>query len=214
MSVGPRYSKEPADARAFTERYNRYITRSARAYDLAVPLMPFWRRWLSGALPHLRGPRVLEVSFGTGWLLTQYAGRFEAHGIDLNQKMLQIATRNLQRRGLTAQLQLANVEALPYPDETFDTVLNTMAFTGYPNANKAIGQLCRVLKADGRLVMIDLNYPHDDNFAGRALVAVGRRFGDLIRDLEPVFHSAGLDASDQEIGGFGSIHLYLATKRA
>lgn len=214
MSASRRYSKEPANARAFTERCDRYITRSARAYDLAVPLMPFWRRWLSAALPHLRGPRVLEVSFGTGWLLTQYADRFEAHGVDLNQKMLQIATRNLQRRGLTAQLQLANVEALPYPDETFDTVLNTMAFTGYPDASEAMSQLSRVLKADGRLVMIDLNYPHDDNRAGRALVALGRRCGDLVRDMEPVFHAAELDASDQEIGGFGSIHLYRASKRA
>ena len=211
MSAGGRYSEEPANARAFTERLDGYITRSARAYDLVVPLMPFWRRWLSAALPYLRGPRVLEVSFGTGWLLTRYAGRFEAHGVDLNHKMLQIAIRNLQRRGLDAQLQLANVEAPPYPDETFDTVLNTMAFTGYPDASKAMGELGRVLKADGRLVMIDLNYPHDDR-AGKALVAVGRRFGDLIRDMQPIFHAAGLEASDQEIGGFGSIHLYLATK--
>ena len=214
MSAGGRYSSEPANARAFTERYDRYITRIARAYDLAMPLMPFWRRWLSAAVPHLRGPRVLEVSFGTGWLLTQYAGRYETHGVDLNQKMLQIATRNLRRRGLAGELQLANVEALPYPDETFDTVLNTMAFTGYPDAKKAMGELCRVLKADGRLVMIDLNYPHDDNRAGRAFVTLGRRFGDLVRELEPIFRASGLEVSDQEIGGFGSIHLYIATKRA
>jgi ubiquinone/menaquinone biosynthesis C-methylase UbiE len=214
VSASRRYAEETANARAFTERGDRYITRIARAYDRAVPLMPFWRRWLSAALPHLRGPRVLEVSFGTGWLLTQYADRFEAHGVDLNQKMLQIATRNLQRRGLTAQLQLANVEALPYPDETFDTVLNTMAFTGYPDATTAMGQLSRVLKADGELVMIDLNYPHDDNRAGRAFVALGQRFGDLVRNMGPVFHAAGLHASDEEIGGFGSIHLYRASKRA
>ncbi len=214
MSAGRRYSDEPANARAFTERCDRYITRIARAYDLAVPLMPFWRRWLSAALPHLRGPRVLEVSFGTGWLLTQYAGRYQTHGVDLNRKMLQVATRNLHRRGLAANLQLANVEALPYPNETFDTVLNTMAFTGYPDAKKAMGELCRVLKADGRLVMIDLNYPNDDNRAGRALVAIGRRFGDLVRDVEPIFRASGLQVSDQGIGGFGSIHLYIATKRA
>ncbi len=214
MSAGGRYSSEPANARAFTERCDRCITRIARAYDLAVPLMPFWRRWLSAALPHLRGPRVLEVSFGTGWLLTQYAGRYETHGVDLNHRMLQIATRNLHRRGLTAELRLANVEARPYPDEAFDTVLNTMAFTGYPDANKAIGELCRVLKPDGRLVMIDLNYPPDDNRAGQVLVAIGRRFGDLVRDVGPIFRASGLELSDQAIGGFGSIHLYIATKRA
>ena len=69
-----------ADSRSFDRRYSRF----ARAYDLAVKLLPTWRRWLSHALPHIQGPRVLEVSPGTGWLLTQYAGSVVAHAIDLN----------------------------------------------------------------------------------------------------------------------------------
>jgi len=38
----------------------------------------------------------------------------------------------------------ADVEALPYPDESFDTVLNTMAFSGYPNGS---GDLIRDMDA-------------------------------------------------------------------
>lgn len=79
-----------------------------------------------------------------------------------------------------------------------------MAFTGYPDANKAMGELSRVLKADGRLVMIDLNYPHNDNRGRTALVAIGRRFGDQVREVDPLFRAAGLEASDHEIGGFGA----------
>jgi ubiquinone/menaquinone biosynthesis C-methylase UbiE len=213
VSPQRRYSTEPADPRAFSERYDRVYSWIARAYDLAFPLLPFWRRWLSAALPHLIGPRVLEVSFGTGWLLCQYADRFEAHGIDLNAAMLQVAARNLRRRGLTARLQRANVEALPYPAETFDTVLNTMAFSGYPNANAAMSELRRVLKPQGRLVMIDVNYPDDNNLPGRTLMGIGRVSGDLIRDMNRLFQAFEFDANDTEIGGFGSIHLYLATKR-
>ena len=206
------YSTEPKDARAFSERYNRLYSRIAHVYDLAVPLLPFWRRWLSAALPHLRGPRVLEVSFGTGWLLTQYADRFEAHGIDLNAAMLDVATRNLHRRGLTARLQRADVGAIPYPDETFDTVLNTMAFSAFPNALAAMHELRRVLKRDGRLIILDVSYPHDNNLLGGALLGIGRLFGDLIRDMNGLFDACELDTRDQEIGGFGSIHLYIATK--
>jgi ubiquinone/menaquinone biosynthesis C-methylase UbiE len=207
-----RYSVEPADPRAFSERYDRIYSRIARAYDLGAPLLPFWRRWLRAALPHLLGPRVLEVSFGTGWLLTQYAGRFEAHGIDLNETMLRIATRNLRHKGLSAHLQIANVDAIPYPDDTFDTVLNTLAFSGYPDAKSAMSELRRVLKPQGRLVMIDANYPHDNNRLGTALMGIGRLSGDLIRDMNGLFQAFDVEATDQEIGGFGSIHLYRATK--
>jgi ubiquinone/menaquinone biosynthesis C-methylase UbiE len=213
VSADGRYSDEPADKLAFSERFDRLYSRTARAYDLAVKLLPSWRRWLRSALPHIRGPRVLEVSFGTGWLLTQYAGRFEAHGIELNESMLEVARRNLRHKGLAAELQIGNVEALPCGDASFDTVLNTMAFSGYPDAKAAMAELHRVLKPGGRLVMIDINYPHDANRLGTALVGLWRRSGDLIRDMHAVFRGFDLDARDEEVGGFGSVHLYVATKR-
>jgi ubiquinone/menaquinone biosynthesis C-methylase UbiE len=213
VSDGGRYSGEPADKLAFSERFDRLYSRTARAYDLAVKLLPLWRGWLRSALPHLQGPRVLEVSFGTGWLLTRYAGRFEAQGVELNEAMLEIAQRNLRRKGLAAELQSGSVEALTYDDASFDTVLNTMAFSGYPDAKAAMAELRRVLKPGGRLVMIDINYPHDGNRLGTALVGLWRRRGDLIRDMQAIFRDFDLDATDEEVGGFGSVHLYLATKR-
>jgi len=211
---GARYSEEPSDPRAFTESFDRAYSRFARAYDLGVRIFPVWRRWLASALPHIRGPRVLEVSFGTGWLLTRYAGRVEAHGIELNDAMIAVAARNLERAGLLADLRQGNVEALPYPDAHFDTVVNTMAFTGYPDAGRAMRELCRVLRSGGRLVMVDVNYPHDGNRPGTVLVNAWKRAGDLIRDMTPLFESCGLSVSKQEVGGFGSVHLYVCTREA
>jgi ubiquinone/menaquinone biosynthesis C-methylase UbiE len=213
VSADGRYSAEPADKLAFSQRFDRLYSRTARAYDLAVKLLPLWRRWLRSALPHIRGPRVLEVSFGTGWLLTQYAGLFEAYGIELNEAMLEVAQRNLKRAGLAAELRIGNVEGLPFDDQSFDTVLSTMAFSGYPDARAAMAELHRVLKPGGRLVMIDVGYPRDGNRLGTALVGFWRRSGDLIRDMHTVFPDFELRASDEEVGGFGSVHLYLATKR-
>jgi ubiquinone/menaquinone biosynthesis C-methylase UbiE len=208
-----RYSPEPPDGRAFTARFDRAYTHFARVYDLAVKSVPLWRRWLRPALPHIRGPRVLEVSFGTGWLLTQYAGRFETHGVELNREMLDIARHNLHRAGFSAELQIADVEALPYPDDHFDTVVNTMSFTGYPHAAQAMAELRRVLKPGRHLVMVDINYPRNGNQVGTALVGLWRHAGDLIRDMDALFREFGFDVTDEEIGGFGSVHLYVATKR-
>jgi SAM-dependent methyltransferase len=133
---------------------------------------------------------VLEVSIGTGWLLTRYAGDYETHGVDLNERMVALARRNLERAGVSAELRYANVEALPYPNGHFDTVVNTMAFTGYPNGRRAMSELHRVLRPQGRIVMIDVGYPGDGNKLGCALVGMWKRAGDVIRDLPALFEAS------------------------
>jgi ubiquinone/menaquinone biosynthesis C-methylase UbiE len=209
----PRYSAEPADPRAYTAGNDRLYSRFARVYDVVVKVVPLWRRWLGHALPEICGPRVLEVSFGTGWLLTQYAGHYRTDGVDLNPDLIGVARRNLARARVQADLRQGSVEALPYPDATFDTVVNTMAFTGYPDAAAAAAELARVLKPGGRLVLIDINYPSDGNRLGTLLVdRLWKPFGDLIRDVPAVLTETGLDVRDTEIGGWGSVHRYLATK--
>ena len=55
------------------------------------------------------GPRVLEVSFGTGYLMTHYARRFTVYGIDYDANMVRTAHQNLMRHGLTAHLLQADV---------------------------------------------------------------------------------------------------------
>ena len=206
------YSIEPADPQEFTGRFDRFYSRFASVYDALVKLGPIWKSWLAHALPHVQGPRVLEVSCGTGYLLTQYAGRVQASAVDLNEKMVEITTKNLRRAGLTADVQRADVEALPYADETFDTVVNTMSFSGYPNGRAALQEMSRVLKPGGRLVLIDVGYPDDENKLGTLLTELWRRSGDLIRDMETLLHEAGFDYRKKAIGGFGSMHLYLAIK--
>lgn len=207
-----RYSAEPSDGRAYTERFDRRYSRLARLYDLAVKVLPVWKRWIGAAVPHIRGPRVLEVSFGTGWLLTRYAGDFETHGVDLNERMVAIAEHNLCRAGVTARLRQGKVEELAYPDDYFDTVVNTMSFSGYPSAQQAMIELHRVLRCQGRLVLIDVGYPADGNRLGCALVGMWKRSGDVIRDMAKLLNEFGFDIHHEQIGGFGSVHLYVATK--
>ena len=207
-----RYSTEPADPEEFTRRFDRFYGRFARVYDVLVRRGPVWKSWLGHALPHVRGPRVLEASCGTGYLLTQYAGRVQASAIDLNARMVEITNENLRRAGLAADVRQADVEALPYPDETFDTVVNTMSFSGYPNGRAALAEMSRVLRPGGDLVLIDVDYPDDENRVGTVLAELWRRSGDLIRDMDVLLREAGFEYREEAIGGFGSIRLYVCTK--
>jgi len=209
----PAYSREPADKDSFTRRLDRAYSMLARPYDIGVKALPVWKTWLKRAIPHIKGPRVLEVSFGTGFLLTQYAGEFDTDGIDYNEKMVAVASENLKRKGIAARLRQGNVEALPYENDTFDCIVNTMAFSGYPDGHRAMSELHRVLKPGGRLVIIDVDFPADRNRLGMGATHLWAALGDLIRDLGKLLHECGFDYTEEEIGGFGTVHLYIGTKR-
>jgi hypothetical protein len=64
----------------------------------------------------------------------------------------------------------------------------------------------------GRLVLVDVNYPGDRNRIGMSLARWWARQGDIIRDMGELFSQEGFHYSEKEIGGFGSVHLYVATK--
>ena len=210
--MSPTYSEEPSDKQQFTAQFDYAYTQFAGIYDFAVKALPVWKTWIKHTLPYIQGPRVLEVSFGTGYLLTRYAGQFETYGVDYNLRMAATARRNLEKAGLNAQLQVADAAALPYPDQVFDSLVNTMSFTGYPDGLKAMAELWRVLKPGGRLILVDINYPADQNRLGTTLTRLFASLGDIIRDMGSIFGALGISYQDHEIGGFGCVHLYIAEK--
>lgn len=209
-----RRANEPADPRRFTQQWDQAYTSFARTYDLAVRLLPVWKTWLKCAVPHIEGPRVLEVSFGTGYLLSRFAGAFETHGLDYNRKLVSIARENLSRAGVHARLVQGNVEAMPYPDSTFDCLVNTMAFSAYPNGALALGEMKRVLRVGGKLILIDVTYPPDRNPVGTRIARFWERSGDIIRDMPALLDEGGFAFEQEPIGAWGSVRLYIATRSA
>jgi len=206
------YSNEPENSIEHTEVLDKGYSKYAKAYDLAVKLLPVWKTWIKAVIPYIEGDRVLEASFGTGHLLLQYANDYETHGIDINNDMIEIAKNNLSRNGVKASLQWANVEELPFPDNYFDTVVNTMAFSGYPDGKLALAELNRVLKENGRLLIVDFDYPSNRNIFGYWLTKLMESAGDTIRDMSKILRDFHFEFTEKEIGGFGSVHLFVARK--
>lgn len=130
----------------------------AWAYD---PISRFvsagrWDAWRWLALDYVAGPRVLEVGFGTGELLLalRCAG-IEAVGVDASREMHRVAARKLRDRGVTAPRLLASAFTLPFVSGSFDTVVSTFP-AGFILQVEALRELARVLRPDGRLVIVGL----------------------------------------------------------
>jgi ubiquinone/menaquinone biosynthesis C-methylase UbiE len=103
---------------------------------------------------------VIDVGCGTGGLLAEVARRYprvRATGVDADPGILAIAARRLARWDSRISLHVVRAESLPFPDAAFDVAVSTLAFHHLPTPAKhaALGEIRRVLRASGRLLLAD-----------------------------------------------------------
>lgn len=146
------------------------------------------------------------------WMAKYASPKYETFGIDYNGKMLEITQKKMEMLNIPANLSKGNVEDLPYADNSFDTVINTMAFTGYPDGDKALSELRRVLKPDGKLLLVDFDFPANRNVFGYLFVRLWEKFGDIIKDMNALMIKHGFNYEVLSVGGFGSVQLFIAKK--
>lgn len=110
-----------------------------------------WQAWQRAALPFVTGDYVLEIGHGPGHMLAALQAQgVEAIGLDLSPFMGHIAR---QRLGLRVPLVRGLVQHLPWRSAAFDTILSTFP-TEYIVAPVTVAALYRVLKSNGRLVIV------------------------------------------------------------
>lgn len=114
-----------------------------------------WRTWQRSTIPHLKGPRVLEVGMGTGNMQVDLArAGFEVWGIDASAQMLKQAKRKVSRLGLsTANMSRAKAQQLKFPNAYFDSVVSTFP-SEYITDPATLKELARVLQPGGNLVIV------------------------------------------------------------
>ena len=112
-----------------------------------------------------RGKAVLEVGCGAAVDLARFAkGGAVCTGVDLAQSAIALAKANFEQQGLQADLRVANGEALPFPDNSFDLVYahGVVQYTADPQA--LVNEVRRVLKPGGLVfVQTHQTFPlHDE----------------------------------------------------
>lgn len=87
-----------------------------------------------------------------------------------------------------------------------------MALTGYPDGERALDEMKRVLKRNGKLLLMDFDYPADRNIIGYSLVKIGEMYGDVMRNLKKHMEGSVLEHKETYVGGFGSVHFFVCTE--
>lgn len=104
-------------------------------------------------LPSRKQRRLLEVGYGSGVFMPELSRHCDhLYGIDIHPHAVAVQ-EELNARGISAELTVGSAELLPYDDETFDCVVAVSSLEFIHNINAAAGELKRVLRPDGCLVL-------------------------------------------------------------
>jgi ubiquinone/menaquinone biosynthesis C-methylase UbiE len=129
------------------------------------------------------GDRILDVGAGKGNIAAavQSAAGCEVHALDPDPRRI----AEIQRRHPNLKTCLSSSESMPFTDGFFDKVYSTVAAHHFESQDRAFGEMWRVLKQGGILVLGDIS---PGTLGGRAL----RFVENLLRDNKLKF----LDATE------------------
>lgn len=202
---------------AETKRVRQIMDRLAPGYDRQIRfperfLFGDGRRWVC----EWAHGDVLEIAVGTGRNLPYYPAGVTLTGIELSPAMLDLATARARQLGREIELRAGDAQALPFLDESFDTVVCTLALCTIPDEYKAIHEVHRVLRPGGQFLFLE--HVRSPLLVVRAVqrafdgLAVRREGDHLLREpLEPL-RSAGFEVHTLERSRLGIVERGVARK--
>jgi ubiquinone/menaquinone biosynthesis C-methylase UbiE len=105
-----------------------------------------------------KGDTVLDVACGPGIVACELA-KFVSHvtGIDITPAMIEQAKQMQKERKLhNTTWKIGDIITLPFDDSSFSLVITRYSFHHLLNPLKVLGEMIRVCKPDGRIVIIDV----------------------------------------------------------
>ena len=126
---------------------------------------------LAEAVDVRAGERVLDVAAGNGNATLAAARRFaEVTSTDYVPALLEKGSVRARAEGLPVLFEVADAEALPFADASYDVVLSTFGAMFTPDHRRPAREMLRVLRAGGRIGLANWT---PDGFIGRLFKVVG-----------------------------------------
>ena len=125
------------------------------------------KNWRKKAVRELadeaRPLNVLDVACGTGDFTIEIARKVPQGstvvGVDISDGMIAVGLEKLAKLGIDAALEVADCEALPYEDNTFDRISVGFGVRNFEHLELGLSEMYRVLTPGGKLVILELSVP-------------------------------------------------------
>lgn len=149
--------------------------------------------------------RVLEIGFGTGPMVPYYESGAEPgaafHAVEPDPGMYQQGRERIAESDVDLELVCARGESLPYPDDTFEYVIECGVCCSVPAIEPMLAEIARVLRPGGEFRFLD--HVRSEGVVGKSqdlLTPLWRSFGGnchLNRRVRPVLEGVdGLEITE------------------
>ena len=150
-----------------TKLVDGVFTLISKKYDLMndVISLGFHRIIKRKALKSCQSGKLLDLAAGTGDLTIYFRKLYGDKNIitlaDPNPEMLSYAKIRLEKKSINKNIEFVTcyAEKLPFKDKSFDNVTIGFGFRNFTDRIKALYEINRVLRNEGRLIIIDFNKP-------------------------------------------------------
>lgn len=138
--------------------------------DMRKQFAELTRKLMETANPQ-PGMSVLDLASGTGEPALPIASRVAPDGkvvaTDLSEEMLKMLKQNADEQGISnIETHVADAESLPFEDGTFDLVTSRFGIMFFAEAERALSEIRRVLKPNGRAIFMVWGKPEPGSYFG------------------------------------------------
>jgi len=157
---------EPVEEQEKARRVRGVFDAVAPRYDLMNDLMSVglhraWKAYTVMVANPRPGQQVLDIAGGTGDLALAFAKKVGPTGrvvhTDINEAMLRTGRDRLLDAGVVLPTLVCDAEQLPFADAQFDLVSVAFGLRNMTHKERALAEMCRVLKPRGKLLVLEFS---------------------------------------------------------
>ena len=138
-------------------------------HTLSMSIDRVWRRRVVGEVRRAKPGRILDVATGTGDLAIAMARRIrdvQVLGVDVSERMLAVARRKIEARGLDGRIVLdrGDAERLAVADASVDVATVAFGVRNFGDLGAGLRELARTIKPGGKVVILEFSRPRNRVF--------------------------------------------------